>query len=111
MTTWDTLTEPVLLQIYKHLSVKDLLACSLTCKNWYYASCDNLLWKRYLHRDFKLKKVFTLRDQNSNWKEEYRLLVDDVPTVLHETLTAHKDEVLYVGNDLAYEAFLNHVIL
>ena len=99
MTTWDTLTEPVLQQIYKHLSVRDLLSCSLTCKNWYYASCDNLLWKRYLHRDFKLKKAFPLRDENSNWKEEYRRLVDDVPIVLHETLTAHKDEVLYVGKN------------
>lgn len=43
-----------------------------------------------------------MRDENSNWKEEYRLLVDDVPTVLHETLTAHKDEVLYVGNEMIW---------
>ena len=38
----------------------------------------------------------TYRDKNSNWKEEYRRLSDDVPMVISQELTAHKDEILCV---------------
>ena len=94
--SWDSIPELLLLNIFNRLSRVDVYHCSLSCKHWYRVSCDNGLWKRLFHRDFKIRKTVPIRDENSTWKEEYIRLIEDIPTVLSQTLTAHTDEVLYV---------------
>ena len=81
---WGNTPEPVLRYIFNLLKNVDLHNASLTCKYWYFISCDNISWKRRLHRDFKLRQTVPIKDQNSTWKEEYRRLVEDIPMVLSQ---------------------------
>ena len=48
----------ILEQIFVHLSGRDLLSCSIVCKDWNKVSKDNVLWFRVLRRDLpqKIKK-------------------------------------------------------
>ena len=94
--SWIDLPEPILHQIFGYLNKTDIYNASLSCKHWYFASCDNVLWKRLFHRDLKISQTMTIRDENSTWKEEYRNLTDEIPTILSQDLNEHKDEVLHV---------------
>jgi hypothetical protein len=51
--------------------------------NWspcWQVSCDNLLWKWLLRRDFKPNNL-TLKPAAVSWRDEYERLVDRVPKV------------------------------
>lgn len=92
---WQEIPEPVLIQIFRRLSVQDVFSCGLVCQRWYEVSRDNLLWKSLLRRDFK-SKVVTLRPEATSWLSEYERLVNAVPKIKIQTLSHHTDEVLHV---------------
>jgi WD40 repeat protein len=94
---WNTVPEPVILYIFQHLPLEDVVTCSLVCKAWHSATCQNILWKRLLIRDFKLASDTPIKDGRSGWKSEYVRLIDQVPCKLVQTLTKHTDEVLHVA--------------
>ncbi len=87
-----------LLEIFKHLSAKDLVHCSQVCKAWYGTANDTLLWKQLLLKDFGIKeKRLIFKPADRHHKTEYIRLVDECPSTLLQTLDSHKDEVLHVG--------------
>ena len=53
---WGSIPEPVLTNILKKLTLKDVINCSEVCANWNIVCEDQLLWKYLLRRDFQNKK-------------------------------------------------------
>eukprot|EP01117_Protostelium_nocturnum_P014743 TRINITY_DN5641_c0_g1_i1.p1 TRINITY_DN5641_c0_g1~~TRINITY_DN5641_c0_g1_i1.p1 ORF type:complete len:323 (-),score=70.60 TRINITY_DN5641_c0_g1_i1:315-1283(-) len=83
------------IEILKHLSVDDLLSCSLVCKYLHQISRDDRLWKPLLQRDFPNKNVteqITSYEEYAScfvqWREDVygpkirRVLFNDVRNVL-----------------------------
>ena len=104
LTSWNDIPEPVLIKILKRLDIKDVIACSEVCVDWNRATEDQLLWKHLFSRMFGKKnndngieKNFELKSGSTSWKEECIRLIDNVPTVLIQTLKSHTDEVLHVA--------------
>lgn len=56
-TGWNLIPENVLVRIFKHLSVKEILNASAVCKRWNFISSDSLLWKHKFTNDFKVGKI------------------------------------------------------
>ena len=103
---WGTLSDPLLVMIFKNLEVNDILSCSNVCTNWNSICQDNLLWKYLFRRDYGKQKRkrykrgnegFALKPGAHSWKEEYIRLKDSFPCVPKQTLKGHTDEVLHVA--------------
>ena len=103
---WRTLSDPLLVMIFKNLEVKDVVSCSNVCINWNSISQDNLLWKYLFRRDYGKQKRkrykrrivdFTMKPDAASWKEEYIRLKEGFPCVPQQTLKGHTDEVLHVA--------------
>lgn len=58
---WWSIPEPVLLQIFSYLKPKDILSAGQCCKRWYQISYDDFLWKKLLHRDFRIDSNIGLK--------------------------------------------------
>ena len=123
LSSWNDIPEPVLIKILKRLDIKDVIACSEVCIDWNRASEDQLLWKHHFsrmfgreHNDTGIEKHFELKSCSTSWKEECIRLIDNVPTVLIQTLKSHTDEVVHVafshdGNEFASCSKDNKVII
>lgn len=53
---WNLIPENVLIQVFKLLPVKDILACSEVSQRWNFIAYDDLLWKTKFKNDFKIEK-------------------------------------------------------
>lgn len=58
---WKNLPENILVNIFKLLSVKDILSCSECCQRWHYVSRDSLLWRSKFRDDFKVEKGIKMK--------------------------------------------------
>ena len=106
---WSTLSDPLLIMIFKKLDVKDVVSSSTVCCNWNSICQDNLLWKYLFRRDFIRRKRrrrtkgihndegLRLKNGATSWKEEYIRLTEGYPCIKQQTLTGHTDEVLHVA--------------
>ena len=103
--SWEILQDPLLLKIFRELSINDVLTCSEVCFNWNRVSQDDLLWKYLFQRDFFWQKSINTIDRNeknftsleSSWKSEYERIIDRTPRKRIQTLHGHKDEVVHVA--------------
>ena len=103
--SWGILQDPLLLKIFRELTVKDLLACSEVCFDWNRVSQDELLWRYLFERDFLYQKYRNNVHKNArfaqplepSWKEEYERLTDRVPRVKRQILKGHSDEVVHIA--------------
>jgi len=93
--SWSLLPEPLLYTVFSLLPTKQVVVAGQVCRRWGGVAGDSLLWRRLLARDYRLQ-VSRLGGPGRCWKEEYRKLADDTPSVLSEQLTTHSDEVLHV---------------
>ena len=107
---WSTLSDPLLIMIFKKLDVKDIVSSSTVCCNWNSICQDNLLWKHLFRRDFIRRKrkrrtkgtiysddSLRLKNGATSWKGEYIRLTEGYPCIKKQTLTGHTDEVLHVA--------------
>ncbi|ESO98841.1 hypothetical protein LOTGIDRAFT_92511, partial [Lottia gigantea] len=89
-------SEDLLLSIFTSLSISDIVNVSLTCKQWWRVSQDDLLWKDFFLRDFQLKKGTCIAGGKTKWKDEYKRLKYHTPCIESQELKYHKDQVLHV---------------
>ncbi len=107
MASWRELPDSLLLKVFFLLDRATLVdSAALVCRSWNRVSKDNLLWRSFFVRDFKLRPPYTnailpprpdAPGAEADWLSEYRRLVTSVPCVESQTLTAHCDEVLHVA--------------
>ena len=103
--SWEILQDPLLLKIFRELSINDVLTCSEVCFNWNRVSQDDLLWKYLFQRDFFRQESINKIDRNekfstpleSSWKSEYERIIDRNPRKRIQILHGHKDEVVHVA--------------
>ena len=87
--SWEILQDPLLLKIFRELSINDVLTCSEVCFNWNRVSQDDLLWKYLFQRDFFRQESINKIDRNekfstpleSSWKSEYERIKTSFVTV------------------------------
>lgn len=60
-SNWAYLTEPVLLEIFQYLGLRDVLNAGAVCKNWNTVSYDNLLWRSYFRKDFNIDSSIKIK--------------------------------------------------
>lgn len=53
---WRFLPYPALINIFKYLTYKDLVAAGQVCKSWYQTSLNDLLWKELFFKNFLVDK-------------------------------------------------------
>lgn len=94
---WQKLPHEVLYKIFSYLDRSSLVKCASLCQSWYASAGDELLWKRLLLSTFRLPSSTVIRNDKYSWKSELKRLIDEVPSVLVQDLTLHRDEVLHVN--------------
>ncbi len=57
----------VLIEIFKHLSQKDLCIVALTCKTWNLYSSSNEIWKKFIV--IKFSKIETISNKSQEYKQ------------------------------------------
>ncbi|KAK6195168.1 hypothetical protein SNE40_000647 [Patella caerulea] len=87
----------ILLNIFSHLSIKDLTHVAVVCKTWHRVSLDDFLWRDIFQRDWKIKKSITIAPGKLYWKNEYKRLVYHTPARESQNIQHHKDQVLHVS--------------
>ena len=101
--SWELVPEELLLQIFSHLSYQEVCKAGRVCSKWWKVSKDDILWRKILRRDFKIKASVGL---GQNCRRQYQRMMDECPKVCHQVLDAHGDEVLFVSFSSSGEMFV-----
>ncbi|XP_054154211.1 F-box/WD repeat-containing protein 5-like [Oppia nitens] len=95
---WSLLPEPLLLEIFKHLTVDQMLNVLLVCRQWSRVGSDDLLWKHFFYRRFdSIDRSVSLPIGSLGYRYECRRLIYHTPKFESETLEAHDHQVLHVS--------------
>lgn len=94
---WAFIPDPILLQVFQHLTAKEILTAGLVCKDWCRVSYDDILWKNLVYRHFKIDRSVEKMPGKYSWMLEYKRLTFHTPVVLTETLEEHNHQVLHVS--------------
>ena len=95
--SWEIIPEEILLQILFYLKHDEICRVGSICKRWLLISKDEILWRRVLRRDFKLRHLNISHTDVQCWRREYQRMVDQCPRVCETVLDQHTDEVLFVS--------------
>ncbi|XP_023329717.1 F-box/WD repeat-containing protein 5 [Eurytemora carolleeae] len=105
--SWKTIPEPLLIRVLGFLTVPDIANASAVCHRWCEIALDNALWRGILRRRFRLRNPgLCLRVPGSTWREEYKRMRDNSPSVCSQELSNHTDEVLHVSFSNSGEQFV-----
>ncbi|TRY79891.1 hypothetical protein TCAL_07084 [Tigriopus californicus] len=107
---WAVLPPELLVNIARKLELSQMCCFSLVCRSWYLAINDNnVFWRQMLCQVFKTSQipVHAFSEPKPDWKAELFRLTNKVPSVNTQTLTAHKDEVLFVSFSHNYGDFVS----
>lgn len=96
-SSWWTLPEPVLVDIFLYLSPKNIINAGITCRRWYSISNDNVIWKKIFQQKFKVDQSIRIKPGSDSWKSEYKRLISNIPFVMSEKLEGHTHQVLHVS--------------
>ena len=107
-----------LLNIFAYLSVSDLASVSRVCKNWYYVSSDDWLWKFLFSQKYKIANA-TLPPSAKTWKSELKRLMHLCPqgnNCVELAESPHGEEITHVafssdGKYFATCGLDSHVVL
>lgn len=91
------LPDCVVLKVFSHLKFGELVAVSAVCRQWFFVSRDEFLWKDLFYRHFGINRSVPRMPGVSSWLLEFRRLTDAVPCVEVAVLKEHKDQVLHVA--------------
>lgn len=61
---WNSLTDPVLLNIFEYLRPIDVVNAGATCKHWNEVSYDELLWKHLFYKNFNISPTIGIKPGN-----------------------------------------------
>lgn len=96
---YQNLPDHLIIEIYKHLSIKQLYYASLTCKRWYLYSKNKLIWYNFVINDWPSQRFFTENLRKSNDQDDKAYLVNVCwKSVYEEILTW----TFYVGDNFEY---------
>lgn len=62
---WNSLTDPVLLNIFEYLKPVDIVNAGATCKHWNEVSHDELLWKQQFYKNFNISPNTGMKPGNT----------------------------------------------
>ncbi|XP_013777104.1 F-box/WD repeat-containing protein 5-like isoform X2 [Limulus polyphemus] len=94
---WYALPDSLLVQVFSHLNAVSLVQVGTVCQSWHRVSCDELLWKKLFHRDWKIDSSIPIASGKTSWKSEYKRLKHHTPVLESEVLTDHTHQVLHVS--------------
>lgn len=96
-SSWWTLPEPALIEIFLQLSPNDIINAGMTCRRWYDISNDNIVWKKKFQQRHNINQKIRMKPGSDSWKLEYKRLFCNVPFVLSQKLEGHTHQVLHVS--------------
>ncbi|XP_037959401.1 F-box/WD repeat-containing protein 5-like [Teleopsis dalmanni] len=94
---WWTIPHHILHSIFYSLPVKDVVSASGVCRRWREIASDELLWKKKMHRHFKIDPTLPLKPGAESWRSEYVRLACEIPFIQTQSIRGHAHQVLHVS--------------